>query len=439
MFVKIPVPQGRVNLSDSFFDTLAEFGSAIIFQINDLRDLHSNKLSHTSKDNVISSSSRPFTLPTIYARLSEMLQHRPGQRPSFLSLWANEVISIDFKGLGPPEEVATARVDALQRREMRTTGISEARVRVSNRAKFQFIKGHLDHDVFYNHRIGEFRFRLRVQMGTPSISVLVARLRALERVLDFVDAIRRAGKDVVPESVTLREVVFTYGGTQEQRPWKVRLDVGKEQRVNVILEKGNPHLRIIDYLRAIANSTKFEELPLWLNFTLPLCRSLERLEDAWERVVTLGHGTCFVFHNAPGWVGIRFSLVPTHARRVLQLVIRARRRRGQYMWFVSRSENDPNARNENDEFNKVLKQRVWSASGDGFKGLSTGAQALPDRGIENLLALISDSILSMVGTPPPPRLQPLPQPQGQGQAQTQQQQQQQQGIPGQQRGAWVQA
>src|SRR5690606_4941905 len=142
-----------------------------------------------------------------------------------------EIISIDFRGLGPSEEATTAGADSPQRREMRVTGISEARITGTNRAKFQFIKGDLDHGVFYNHRIGEFTFRLRVPMGTPSVNLLMARLQALERVLDFVDAIRRAGKDVVPESVTLREVVFTYGGTQDQRPWKVRLDLTREQRV----------------------------------------------------------------------------------------------------------------------------------------------------------------------------------------------------------------
>jgi mediator of RNA polymerase II transcription subunit 14 len=109
------------------------------------------------------------------------------------------------------------------------------------------------------------------------------------------------------------------------------------------------------------------------------------------------------------------------------------------MWHVTRSDCDPNARNENDDFNKVLKQRVWSASGSGFKGLSTGAAAHPDQGIENLIALIGETILSMVSTPPPsrPQLQQQQQ-QPQPQPQMQQQPQPQQIMSGPQRGAWTQ-
>jgi mediator of RNA polymerase II transcription subunit 14 len=247
-------------------------------------------------------------------------------------------------------------------------------------------------------------------------------MQALDRLLAFLDAIHRARKQVTTERVTLREILFTYGGSTnaalppkqllanqlDQQLWKVRLDLHNEQFVNVVLDKDNPHLRVIDFLRAAANSAKAKGIPTWLALTLPLFRALERLQDAWDPVYATGRGAgCWILHKSLDWVTLRFTFVPPKTRRV-QLDIKAREREGRLVWHVSRPSTDPNAHRENDEFNQILAQRVWSVDGDGFDGLMTGAAAGWEYGIENLLALISDTLLSVVGAPPPPL--PLQQP-----------------------------
>jgi mediator of RNA polymerase II transcription subunit 14 len=218
----------------------------------------------------------------------------------------------------------------------------------------------------------------------------------------------------------------------------VRLDLAREQGVDVILEAGNPHLRVIDYLRAAANSDKFKMIPAWLVFTLPLFRGLERLQDSWDGVLAKEQGACYIFHKSLDWVTIRFALAGAKGRRV-HLDIRPRDKGGNLTWHIYRPATDANVNNENDEFNKVLKQRVWSTSGNGFKGLMNGAVASWDDGIEKLLAAVSASVQSLVGTPPPPpQAQQPQQPQpaavahGQDQHPHQQpipQQPQQQGLP----------
>jgi mediator of RNA polymerase II transcription subunit 14 len=421
MFTKVPIPTSDLRLSRSFFDNLAKYGEKLMSEINGVRELHRERVPQS----VELSSPSELNVSRMCVQLSDILPPRSRASCSAYRPWAKEYVPIVFRGLGPlplEDQEITAGANLLQRQETRSGGIiKEATLAVTDRRKFQFLKGNLDRDVLYDPQIGQFTFRLRLESGASGISLLRTRIQSLQRLIDFVEAIRRAGKGAVPESATLREVVFTYsnntpngllGDAQEHRSWRVRLDLASEQGVNFILEKGNPHLRVIDYLRDAANSPKFEALPAWLILTLPLYRALERVEDSWAKPLATGGGSCYVFQKSLDWVTIRFALPGSNQRRV-NLDIKPRERNGDLKWYISRAPSDPHANNENEEFNKVLKQRVWTISGNGFKGLTTGAWANQDVGIENLLALINESMLSMVGTPPPPQLQqpqqPLPQ------------------------------
>jgi mediator of RNA polymerase II transcription subunit 14 len=149
------------------------------------------------------------------------------------------------------------------------------------------------------------------------------------------------------------------------------------------------------------------------------------MQDTWDPVLAKGQGACYIFHKSLDLVTVRFVISGASARRV-NLDIQPRDKEGNLMWHIHRPTTDVNANNENDEFNKVLKQRVWSANGNGFKGLVNGATATWDSGIENLVALVSESVLALVGTPAPPQMQ---QSQNAQQMQRAQSQQQAQALP----------
>lgn len=412
-----------------------------MLQIMALRDLYEHRVAHASQrptDSDAGDASFQDRLPTVHARVPDLLA--PGSttdNPARAS-WAQEYISIDWKGLAPVpvsefnEHLANA--GSLQGRPLPLRVMVEAKIAVTNRAKFELLKTRLDQDVLYDPRIGQFTLRFRPQANESIVPMLQTRMQALDRLANLVDALGRGGKHIVPESITLRQIIFSYGtgsptappanqlpaGNQgPQRPWKVRLDLATGEDVDVVLEAGNPHLRVIDYLRGAANSAKFKMIPAWLVFTLPLFRGLERLQDAWNAVLAKEQGACYIFHKSLDWITIRFVLAGAKNRRV-HLDIRPRDKAGNLTWHVYRPATDANVNNENDEFNKVLKQRVWSASGTGFKGLMNGAVANWDDGIEKLLALASASVQTLVGTPPPP--QQAQQQQHPPQAQEQQQQ-----------------
>ena len=424
LFTKVPMSSSQLVLTDTFFEDLTVYVTGMISQITDLRELHTNHTNHASRPSANYSLPLKIKLPAIYVRLSDMLRPRSGAAEPLSATWAKEFIPICFRGIRPPsddDDGVAGAVMAQPRRDSRIKITAEARITVTNRSRFQLLKGNIDHDVSFDARVGQFVLRLRTDMGTPVVTLLATRLRSLDRLVNYIEAIQRAGKDVVPVSVTLREVVFTYcrGGSNdgindpeaavlldalrpESRAWRVRLDLTREQGVGVTLDRGNPHLRVLDFLQMAAENYAFENIPSWLIFTLPLFRGVEKIEEAWKGIAARNEGLFQVFHKNLNWMTLRFSLGP---RRILTLDIRPHNRKGKAMWHVRRPEQagDNSAAipgSRNDEFERVLQQRVWSVQGDGIKGLGTSAAAESGAGIEKLMSLVDDAVRALVGTPP---------------------------------------
>ncbi|KAM7207650.1 mediator of RNA polymerase II transcription subunit 14 [Naviculisporaceae sp. PSN 640] len=447
-YTKIPMTSAELTLSEKFFDDLSFLSVAIVAQLTDLRELHSKKLAHIIRE------SRNFldtpVVPIIYIRLSDMLRSRGAVKEHPMP-WAKDYIQVAFKGFEViPEEVTGADGSTQYRRGGRSFVRAEARLDVEDKGKFRLLKRKIDNDVFFDARRGQFILRLRANMGVSFVNTLGDRIKSLERVVDFVDAIRRAGEGAMPGTVTLREVSFTYSrgkpplNGQQLLPWLVRLDLAHEDGVKVELEPGNPHMRVLTSLETIARSKFFENLPGMMVLTLPLYRGLEAIEEEWSTITLQSPGhSLTIFPRELGWVGLRFTY-PGAARRLLTLEIRHKVRRGNMVWHVSRSEHaDPSmpggrripGNPMEAEFDRLLTEKVWSVKAPGIKSLGNGAAAHPETGIEALLSIISNAAKSYIGTPPPPQLHNNPGvvgiPGGGGGIQQQQQQppQQQDGPP----------
>ncbi|KAK4129533.1 MED14-domain-containing protein [Parathielavia appendiculata] len=436
-FTQLPMtPSDPRFPENSWFPELTKHTTSIMAHIDDLRGLHQQRTRYGF------GKSRDSRDLTTYVRSPDMLASQSAPDDISPSPWATQFIPLVYKGPAPilGHEFADLIADAgsLQKQPARQRVLVEAKVAVTNRARFVLLERKLDRDVFYDHELGQFTLRFRPDAGSGAVPLLRARMLALNRLVGIVDGLARAGKRVMPERVTLREIVFTYGdGThgslppdqlsapsqEKQQTWRLRLNLAKDQGVDVILEEGNPHLRVKDYLQAFANSPKLRTIPGWLFLTLPLFRALERLESSWDSVLAKEQGACYTFHKSMDWVTIRFALSGAKGRR-MHLDIKPRDREGNLVWHVYRPMTDANATNENDEFNKVLKERVWSVDGQGFKGLMNGALASWDGGIENLIALIGETIQSLAGTPPPSLAAAQPHQLSQALSAAQQQQQQ---------------
>ncbi|KAK1752373.1 mediator of RNA polymerase II transcription subunit 14 [Echria macrotheca] len=415
MFSEIPMTSNQLSVSDDFFQNLTTYTSAIISHVIDVRELDSKHLQHSSSPSLDDTLPPQVKLPTIFVRLSDML--RPideSKRHVPPTPWANEFIPIVFKGVQSPSEDQLIE-EPSQPRRIKTT--AEAQLAVTNRARLRLqaaMKGHavIDPDIAYDSRVGHFTIRLRADVGTPMVALLAARVRSLERLVDFVGSILRAGKDLEAQSVTLRKIVFTYrtGGSdrpgatlpnaprQDTRAWQVRLSLAQDKSVEVGLEPSNPHMRVIDFLNQAANSNELESLPSWLVTTLPLFRAVTRIENAWSSIAANGEGSFSVYPRGLNWLSLRFVIFPG-LRRELNLAVRPRTRKGNTVWYISR---DSNVTGRVDEFDRVLHQKVWTARGEGIKGLSQRAVADTGAGIEKLLELIDHAIRPLAGSPAPP-------------------------------------
>ncbi len=396
-------------MSDAFLNSLTVFVAGIVTHYTDLRELGRNQIKHDLHEPKGPSPIPGIKLPILSVRLSALLRASASPRRA----WAKDSVTISFLGvrniLDDKGSSREGSAISLQKAAPATQLVAEARLTVVDKAKFSLLKGQVDHDVQFNARTGQFVMRLKTDVGGSVVALLTSRLEALQRLVYLVEAIRHGGKGVVLQSVSLRQISFTYensaptptsnalGASQASRLWETTLDLRSGGQMGITLQKGNPHLRVKDILARIV-AQQLEQLPLWLLLTLPLFRALDKIEEDWEKICLNTPANVEFFPRDLQWVVVRYTLPtpPQQPRRRLNLDVRMRPRRGRLQWHVTRVEQDPNAKNPNDDFNKILKQKVWSGHGQGWKGLMTGAAADPHTGIEPLLGLIDSTIRSLL-------------------------------------------
>ena len=397
--------------------------AGIIANVADVRELKSRRRSH-----VVTKVRNPYlpprtTVPAIKIRLADIVPSQAAVRSGGAGAkkhWAGEFVWLLFKGVEEPR-----RGDGEQA-ERRLGVVAEARLYVTDRTKFGLLKGKVDHDVAFNARTGQFSLNLRAEVGRSVVETLEARLRAIERVVDFLDAARSQSEDVRCTSVTLRKLAFEYGhsatasdpaadvngGTtagdkagdksppHDAKAWAVTVDLARGADIRLQLARGNPHLRVVDYLTRVANdAATFGALPFYLSLTLPLYRALDRIDDAWTPIQRGNRGALTILPRSVDWASMRIMLPPPAAGappRALALDVRLCRRRGEVWWLVRRvgGPSDADAADD-DDVGRALR-KVWDGRGPGWRGLGTGAAARPREGIEPCLAAVDEAIRALV-------------------------------------------
>lgn len=395
----------------------------------DLRTLHNKRIRHSIQDLPNYSLPPPIKMPCICLRLSELVPSlKPrsgGWRP-----WAMDVVQLMFKSVRVSSASGKAlEVSGRSRNNRKLIAVVEARLSVTDRSKFNLLRGNVDHDVSFNPRLGQFSLRLRAEAGQSIIDSLATRLQAIARLVDFVDTMRQSGKSIVCESVTLREVIFTYGddipsntstttttttsttaGSDETKPqqqhrrWKVWLDLAAGPDINIKLEADNPHLRVLDKLKDLANSASLKLVPAILTFSLPMLRSMDAIERSWDSIAMDGNGSLEIFDQTLFGLSLLYKLPGSasssqikgqgQGQRALKLSLGMRPRKGSWCWFIAR-QGGPVA-NAEDEFSRALKP-IWDGHGEGWRGVGSGATATAISGIERLLSTVDGAVRALAG------------------------------------------
>jgi len=403
--IEMPMKVISPDPSYSFFMMLNTYAAALTSHFANLRSLHSYKAHYILRD---SNRALSVKLPSILVRLSQIL---PSQNKSSRTgrPWAKNTIQLTFKGLElddpklnsthSPLEHPSPSTSQISRRS--TTVITTARMVIDVSKSLSVLQERVDKDIAFNAKTGVFVFRLRSKVGDSIIPLLVERVNQIERLVDFVEVLHNHSETLTCETLTLGKIVFSYASSTmrpnsdplalTQELYQATIDFGTVDTVmRLVLDSGNPHIRIVDYLSKALNGREgLDGVATLLPLTLPVLRGADSVEMAWAPIPDKGEVVVLV--RAVDHFIIRYQLIAPEPRqteeqtmRTASIEIRLRNRKGQPWWYISRVEEVK----DKDEINEAL-QPVWDSSGDGWQGMRTGAVAQPG-GIEQMMGQVDD-------------------------------------------------
>ncbi|KAK6452729.1 hypothetical protein FP744_10008980 [Trichoderma asperellum] len=441
---RLPLNKGAPQVSGIFWDNLNTFAAGIIAQSVDMRELRRLKIKSQSSGIADLSLPQQVRIPSIEVALStifpSMMQEaaedmssqghdgvvEPNEDLQILALirptsgstsstkqpWAEDMMAIRFKGV---HAVAIRR----ETDEGHTTGhdlvcTSEAVIRVRRPAKFLALKGMVDRDVSYDPKRGEFVLQIQRPVSRPIFDILKSRVKAIDRFVNFLEAMEKAKGSIIGESITLKAVVFCYSAPPSIQPkdesaalvssperWRVKMDLSNEE-IDIHIEKGNPHLRVIDLARNLASTEGgIGSLMAWLPVSLPALKAMDQLDAEWDELSKKGQGRLNFSMKSLTWMNLKYNIFGASStgektKKTICLDVRIRLRRGQVWWHAWRSDPDAAA---DDEISKALKT-VWDGKGSNWLGLATGAAAEANDGVMDMLLAIDKAIRGAITTSP---------------------------------------
>jgi mediator of RNA polymerase II transcription subunit 14 len=438
---KLPLNKGYPRLDDEFWNNLTLFASGMIAQAVDQRELHKQNIKFKPHGANNWSLPQQVRLPTLEialsgifpsmvfdnaekdnpktagaaesGRLDSVVLSAAGSGVSTKQPWANDIVSVRFKGVQPAEAESTGPESAKSggdKPELPFTCVSDAIIKVRRPAKFAMLKSHMvGRDVSWNARTGEFCLRMRSSIGQSMLESLKARVKAVDRFVSFFESMDKAEESIVAESVSLKEVTFSYGPLaseasnkdQPSRLWRITLNLSQND-IDLVMEETNPHLPVTDLMQKLVNGANgIGALMNWLPESLPALEAVKKIRETWKDVETRHLGHFRFTMDSVDEMSIQYSLAGTSpgnqpAHRDITFLAHIKHRRGEPWWHIMRKPLDGTSA-PNDEFSKALKS-VWEATGEKWIGLITGAAGRPHDGIASLLLAIDEAIRPMAGS-----------------------------------------
>ncbi|KAF4587702.1 Mediator of RNA polymerase II transcription subunit 14 [Ophiocordyceps camponoti-floridani] len=356
---KLPLPKGQLDLTDDFWSKLTLFTTGMMTQSMDVRELQRHRIKSRLSDGTDLSSSRPVRLPSLEIPLSAVFPSMAPAREGDLSAEDVELFSLMQKYTGAALTMRRAWADDVV--QLNFTGmrsrpdgelvcLSEAVVRVRKRSRLAALKDMVDGGVVYRPRRGEFSVQLERRLGEPMVEALRTRIKAVDRFVNMVEALDRAGGAVSAEQMTLGRVTFCYG---KERAWRLELELSSDE-MRISVSPGNPHLRVMDLMRRLVNSDGgIGALIAWLPASLPALQALTTMESHWE---ASSSGRLTLTMKSPAWMMLTWDLVDG---RCVTFEMQMRRRRGEVWWHLWRADA------LDDEVAQALAARLERVDGGG--------------------------------------------------------------------------
>jgi mediator of RNA polymerase II transcription subunit 14 len=433
-YIQLPIRAASPDPSYSFLSTLNIFAAGIVSHYANLQALHSRRCAYMLRQG---NPSRAIAFPSIYIRVEDIFPSK-NKSARMGREWAKNVMRLTFQGIevvrhspesterttsGPsnsPTQLSIAPVPLAgdgqrnllvpgrAQRNDNSLMVVEARMILLDAKGITSINEQVDQNIAFNSETGSFAFRLRQKVGESVIDELVKVGVRVERLVDFVKVLRDHEKSLKCDMVSLGKIAFTYGNMtspkevaatnvdHETSTYKATVDFsGAEKTMMLVLEKGNPHIRILDYLTKVLNSKEgLDGVATLLPQTLPVNRGLDSISKNWPLETGPDDNEMFVNVRAADWYIIRYvirQLSPQDSksqptRRHFLFEIRLRHRRGEPWWYVHRTDNSRTK--EADTLDEALKP-LWTSSGSGWQGMRVSGVAQKG-GIQELLEKLDE-------------------------------------------------
>lgn len=416
--------------------SLNTFAAGMISNYANTLALHSRRCNYMQHQ---INPSRAITIPSIYMLVEDILpSSKKGGRE-----WAKNAMRLTFQGIeivpqtqaaadndsngastpstqlqvsqtpGPGiQQIGSQGLRKLTQREENAFMVIEARMLLPKAKSIESINPQVDPDIAFDSRTGSFAFRLRCRVGEAVIDKLVEVAVRVERLVDFAQVLGKHEKSrsLKCGTVSLGRITFTYGNTppsvdvnsmdldHETRGYQATIDFSSvESTMSLILERGNPHIRVLDYLQKVLNSTEgLNGVATLLAQTLPVNRVLDSIESNWplpnnpenEMFVNVRATDCYIIRYSIRQLPAKDSKTePT--RRTYMFRVGLRVRRGEPWWWVQRTDKDSRTR-ESDALDQALKP-LWTSWGAAWLGMRVSGVAQKD-GIQELLEKLDETM-----------------------------------------------
>lgn len=192
------------------------------------------------------------------------------------------------------------------------------------------IGANVDDAIAFNHHSGAFTFRLVTPFGTSSVRFVLERFTRVERLVGFLDTIRR--EKLQCTAISLGALTFTYPAptTTTTPQLTATLTFITDTSLRISFERTNPHLRIQDFLTTLLNgpSTDFGHVTSMLAITLPLLSAFDAVESA-PAMQRMPGRSVHVLPRSAVW----YRVVYEGPRMVYE--VRLRKRGDEVAWFVT--------------------------------------------------------------------------------------------------------
>lgn len=392
-YERIPVRSSTNHALDPTYDFLSRLGKvagSMISSYVNARALSLASVKHvtvkdsSSTENGLQSPALLIQLPSLIPRNSSR-QWRP---------WAKEILRV--------------RCHSISLISGQATFVAEAKL-LNPLPQAELIKDRVEDDIIFQPQTGIFAFKVTTAIGESMVEKLRERLIRIERLMSFLAII---GKDnLTCENISLNRIIFLYSS---EHNYNADINFAGDSSMTLTLARGNPHLRVKDFLTRLLNDDGLENLIFALRITLPLMQVFDELERATPPPPPPNENAApdrefFILPRATTWYQIRYT------RPQCTLDIRLRPRRDQLKWFIQENVgaaglamtaggNNINRQNTGDdgstsaggeirhirtaELAEALKA-LMNDSGDGWIGLRTGIAADPD-GVVDVLRRVDD-------------------------------------------------